>query len=158
MSAETVNIVVVGAQYAGAAFLKAFLKGMPRPLPTNIQITVIDPKNYFYHNMASPRAVVDADVWSKRVLIPMDAPTLFGKHFADGQTRFIQGKVTTVEANQVQVTQVNTSSNGDGNGDQVPLTVPFHYLVLATGTGYHSPAKLDATRSLARSRSPSESV
>lgn len=124
-----INVVLVGAQYAGLAFLKTFLKTLGKTVPTDIAVTVIDTKDHFYHRIASPRVTVDPENWSKRVFITYEK--LFGAHAASatpGQLKFVQGTVNGVQAQEKKLTVLKQ----DGQSE----TVSYDYLILATGISY----------------------
>ena len=57
------NIVIIGGGYGGFALLDELHK--KRLNDSNINIILISKTDYFFHNVASPRALVDESVISK---------------------------------------------------------------------------------------------
>ncbi|GAA3195770.1 hypothetical protein GCM10010532_013460 [Dactylosporangium siamense] len=83
-------------------------------------VTVIEPRDTFVHHVAALRAVVDPD-WVERIFLPFDRLLTRG--------RFVRDRMVRVDG-----TRVELASGGSLTGDHV---------VVATGTGYPYPAKLD---------------
>jgi NADH dehydrogenase FAD-containing subunit len=102
------NIVVLGAGPAGVKFNEVIAKKFK-----DAYITVIEKQEEVQYNIAMPRALVDKEFASKS-FIKLDNMVKNGK--------VIHGTVTGVSSNQV------TLQNGE--------TVPFDYLVIATGSRY----------------------
>lgn len=80
------HIVIIGGGYGGTELGTLLLK-------EGIPFTLIDPKEYFHHNVAALRAAVDPN-WMKKTVI--DYKTTFGEHF-------VQGKVAKVDLENKQV-------------------------------------------------------
>ena len=83
-------------------------------------VTVIEPRDTFVHHVAALRAVVDPE-WVERIFLPNDRLLTRG--------RFVRDRMVRVDG-----TRVELASGGSLTGDHV---------VVATGTGYPFPAKLD---------------
>jgi apoptosis-inducing factor 2 len=87
-------------------------------------VVLIDPKDAFVHNIAALRGLVDAG-WTDRVFYS------YGRLLTRG--RFIQDRAIRVDANAVTV----------GSGERIPAD----YIVLASGSSYPFPAKMDVNDS-----------
>lgn len=87
------HIVIIGGGYGGTELGTLLQK-------EGIPFTLIDPKEYFHHNVAALRAAVDPSNWMKKTVI--NYKSTFGDNF-------IQGKVAKVdlEAKKVYVENVN---------------------------------------------------
>ncbi|XP_072032901.1 ferroptosis suppressor protein 1-like [Amphiura filiformis] len=107
------HVVIVGGGYAGTA--------MANDLKEKCKITLIDPKDSFHHTIGGLRALVE-DGYSNLIFIPY-APT-YGESFQ-------QGKVVSIDTTAKKVVLET--------GDEIS----YDYLVLATGTTGHFPAKLE---------------
>jgi NADH dehydrogenase FAD-containing subunit len=110
------TVAVIGGGYGGIAVAKA--------LDDVADVTLIEPRDTFVHNVAALRAVVDPD-WADRIFLPYD------RLLARGQVR---------RDRAVHVTETSVAL---GSGD----TVDADYIVLATGSGQPYPAKLDVEHS-----------
>ncbi|MEJ3749253.1 FAD-dependent oxidoreductase [Actinomycetes bacterium KLBMP 9797] len=106
------TVAVVGGGYAGIIVAKA--------LDEVADVTLVEPRETFVHNVAALRAVVDP-TWADQLFIPYDGLLARGRVVRD---RAVQVTGGTVEL-----------ASGD--------TVAADYIVLATGSGYPYPAKLD---------------
>ena len=58
MSEARKEIVIIGSGYAGVETYKQ----LDKKKLNNVNITLISKTNYFYHNVASPRAIVDTKI------------------------------------------------------------------------------------------------
>lgn len=83
-------------------------------------VVLIDPKDAFVHNIAALRGLVDHE-WTDRVFYPYERLLTRG--------RVIQDRATRVDPNTVTV----------GSGERLPAD----YIVLASGSSYPFPAKMD---------------
>jgi NADH dehydrogenase FAD-containing subunit len=115
------TVVVVGGGYGGVAVAKA--------LDVSSDITLIEPKDAFMHNIAALRALVDPSWLSKIYFSYADV-------LANG--RVVQDRATLVEPHRVV-----TSSGEEFDAD---------YIVLATGSRYPFPAKTDLVNAEAASK------
>lgn len=106
-------VVIIGGGYAGT--------GLGKALDKDFNVVLIDRKDYFLHNVGTPRGMVDVE-FMKKLMIPYTA-LLKNGHVVKGQVE----KVTDTEV-FVQ-------------GQEAPIT-GFKYLVLATGTSYAFPYKV----------------
>lgn len=118
---ETRNIIIIGGGYGGVdTYLNLLKQKLNDP---NIRIILISNTDYFYHNIASPRAVIDKNIIPE-ISIPFD------KIFTKKQTQFIHGLVTSISENQIKY-QNFKSLNEE--------TINFEYLILALGSKYGDP-------------------
>lgn len=112
----TATVAVVGGGYGGITVAKA-LDGVA-------DVTLIEPRDTFVHNVAALRAAVDPD-WVDRMFIPYEGLLTRGRVRRDRAVR--------VSAAAVEL--------GDG------ARIAADYIVLATGSAYPYPAKIDVTDS-----------
>jgi len=110
-SFKDTRVIVVGGGYGGIAAAKK--------LKDQCQVTLVDARDAFHHNMGAQRAAVEAG-FAEKTLIPFE-PT-FGENFK-------RGKVVGVDTNGKKV----TLSNGE--------SLEYDYLIIATGTTGPFPSK-----------------
>jgi NADH dehydrogenase FAD-containing subunit len=153
---EPLNIVILGASFAGLAVAHRFLRntieelGVTRSAP-RYKVILIGPSTCLYWNIGAPRALVSPK------LLPLDKVFVpFLPMFEDYlRTRFqhVQGVAKTVdfEARTVLVEEVDTLqttrwSHNTSNTLEKPRQnvntkqiINFHALIIATGTSAESP-------------------
>jgi len=115
MSEDTPNrpsVVVVGGGYGGIGIAKA--------LDDIADVTLVDPKDAFVHNVAAWRALVEPE-WLGRIFFPYEH-LLANGCFVRDRAVGVEGRHVTLES-----------------GEQLDPD----YLVLATGSSYPFPAKTD---------------
>jgi NADH dehydrogenase FAD-containing subunit len=110
--AKPASVVVVGGGYGGINVAKA--------LDEVANVTLVDPKEAFVHNVASWRALVEPE-WVDRIFLPYERLLTNG--------RFLRDRALDVHGRRVSL----------GSGD---LLEP-DYLVFATGSSYPFPAKTE---------------
>ncbi|KAH0346937.1 hypothetical protein KCU83_g7038, partial [Aureobasidium melanogenum] len=134
MIVDTKNIVILGGSYAGLSAAHYFLKHIHPSLPTSkgqYHVYLVDPSTHFYHRVAAPRASVSFDL--------MPIPKTFhdiSKNFERYDSEiftFLQGKATLLDTTRRTVT---IQHSGAEKSKQTEL--PYHALILATGTRAHS--------------------
>jgi NADH dehydrogenase FAD-containing subunit len=106
------TVLVVGGGYGGIRVAKV--------LDDIAEVTLLDPKEAFVHNIAAWRALV-APEWLDRIFFPYE------RLLAEGH--FVRGQATSVDGRRV------TLASGE--------TLESDYLVLATGSSYPFPAKVE---------------
>jgi apoptosis-inducing factor 2 len=106
------KVVIIGGGYGGSAAAKA--------LDDTADVTLVEPKDAFLHNVGALRAAVDAD-FAPQIFLPYD------KLLSKG--RVVRDRAVRVEPRAV------TLASG--------RTLAADYIVLATGSGYPFPAKSD---------------
>jgi len=74
-------VVVIGGGYGG-------MESAAECLRLGIPFTLIDPKEYFHHNLGALRAMVYHEQWMKQTVIS------FRETFGD---KFVQGRVSNVD-------------------------------------------------------------
>ncbi len=105
------NVVVIGGGYGGIVAARA--------LDAEFQVTLVEKRERFFHNIGTLRAAVDP-AWLPRMLIPYDRLLSRGK---------------VVQAAAVKITPKEVAlSTGEILG--------FDYLILAMGSSYPFPAKV----------------
>ncbi|WP_034594509.1 NAD(P)/FAD-dependent oxidoreductase [Hamadaea tsunoensis] len=107
------SVIIVGGGYGGITVAKA--------LDEVADVTLIEPRDAFVHNVATLRAVVDP-AWAGQLFIPYD------------------GLLTRGRVRRDRAVEVHPGSVRLASGD----VLQADYLVLATGTAYPFPAKLDS--------------
>ncbi|KAG9559424.1 hypothetical protein KCU71_g9336, partial [Aureobasidium melanogenum] len=134
MIVDTKNIVILGGSYAGLSAAHYFLKHVHPSLPNSdgkYHVYLVEPSTHFYHRVAAPRASISFD------LMPItktfhDISKNFEKYDAEIFT-FLQGKATLLDTTRRTVT---IQHSGVEKSKQTEL--PYHVLILATGTRAHS--------------------
>ena len=106
------TVVVLGGGYGGINAAKA--------LDDVADVTLVDPKDAFVHNVAAWRALVEPE-WLERIFLPYERLLVNG--------RFIRDRASEVDGRHV------TLASG--------VQLQPDYLVLATGSAYPFPAKID---------------
>ncbi|MFF2021621.1 FAD-dependent oxidoreductase [Streptomyces sp. NPDC058171] len=106
------RVVIIGGGYGGSAAAKA-LDGVT-------DVTLVESKDAFLHNVGALRAAVDAD-FAPRIFLPYDKLLKRGRIVRDRAVRVEPGRVALASG----------------------TTLDADYLVLATGSGYPFPAKSD---------------
>ena len=116
-AAKRSSVVVIGGGYGGI--------NVARALDEHAQVTLVEPKDAFVHNIAALRALVEP-TWLPRIFLPYD-------HL------LAHGTVLRDRASHVDVEQVVLESGRRLRPD---------FIVLATGSSYPFPAKSDALRTV----------
>lgn len=115
------HIVIVGSGYAGIHVLTDLESKNLR----NTRITLISKTNFFYHNVATPRCLIDESVIS-RICMPMD-------NLLRGPNKsFIHGRVSHIDKNELKYVKI--VDNKELNEE----ILSFDYLILALGSDYSS--------------------
>jgi NADH dehydrogenase FAD-containing subunit len=106
------SVVILGGGYGGIHAAKA--------LDDVADVTLVDPKDVFVHNIAAWRALVEPE-WADRILLPYEHLLARG--------RFLRDRAVAVDDRRV------TLASG--------TVLEPDYLILATGSSYPFPAKID---------------
>ena len=106
------RVVIVGGGYGGANLAKA--------LDEHADVTVVDPKEAFAHNVAALRAIVDP-TWLPKTFFPFAGLLEHGE--------FVQGRAVAVDSGKVVL----------DSGQELDAD----FVVLASGSRYPFPAKVD---------------
>jgi apoptosis-inducing factor 2 len=120
ISAEFVEVVIIGASFAGSSVAKQLESYF---VNNNVRITVIEQQEVFYASTTTPRGIVREE-FAKGAFVPLD--NLFGVK----RHRVIHGKVRIVTKRCLEL------ESGD--------ILNFDYLVVASGTNYGLPFKMQA--------------
>ena len=159
LGAEPLNIVILGASYAGLAIAHRFLDETINKLhirhdSPNYRLVIVSPSTHLYWNIAAPRAL------SRPKLIDGDAlfapiETGFHRHRAHNLA-IVQGEAVAIDAStrtvtveligstaQKRASQLNKRSSrystaSEGVQNPKVQTIVYHALVMATGTSAHS--------------------
>lgn len=106
------TVLVVGGSYIGT--------GIAKLLENDLNVIVLERKNYHLHNIGALRACVDP-LWSKNIVVPYDKA-------------LSRGQIVQAEVREITPTDIHLNHH-----DQ-PLK--FDYCVIATGTSYAFPARV----------------
>jgi apoptosis-inducing factor 2 len=121
MALKRVSVVVIGGSSAGLGVTHGLLRQVP-----SVRVTLINPSNEYYFNLASPRIIAKPNSLSssKYLYSITDAFNSYPKTSFD----FIKGMVVGIDTETQTVTiSKNASSLSTG-------LVPFDYLVIASGS------------------------
>jgi NADH dehydrogenase FAD-containing subunit len=131
--AEKLNIIIVGASYLGCKVARALAKSMPQDLATNHRILLIERNSHFSHLFAFPRFAV-MPKHEHKAFIPMN------KIFSEAQcdTQIICATVETINQNEIVL---------DRDTD-FGRKLPWHILVMATGSKLPPPANMPTNTKL----------
>jgi NADH dehydrogenase FAD-containing subunit len=155
------NIVVLGASFAGLSVGHAFLDTTLAQLRTtstapNYRLILVSPSTHIYWNIGAPRALVALGLIKQDDLfIPIEPG--FQRHKGLPYT-IIQGRAVTWDnsartieiellstAAEKRYSQLSTTSGAQKRRSNDPLsdaprtqTIPYHALILATGSSAHS--------------------
>ncbi|GAB7348131.1 hypothetical protein MBLNU459_g6148t1 [Dothideomycetes sp. NU459] len=137
MSVDTRNIVVLGASYSGLGAAHYFLKHVYPSLAKldgeKYHVYLVNPSTHFYHRVAAPRATVSSELMPNSKTFH-DIAAGF-KQYDPSTFTFLQGKATSMDTAQRTVTIQRMGASGGSE-----QTLPYHALILATGTRTHAPA------------------
>ena len=121
MALKRVSVVVIGGSSAGLGVSHGLLRQVP-----NVRVTLINPSNEFYFNLASPRIIAKPNSLSssKYLYSITDAFNSYPK----ASFNFIKGMVTGINTENQTV-----AVSKDASSLSTP-PVPFDYLVIASGS------------------------
>jgi hypothetical protein len=123
MSPKTLNIVVLGASYAGSSVAHIFLKHIYPDLPktgAKYHVYLVNPSTTLYHRSASPRAAASLDL-TRNIKLFSDLPSGFEQYDSDIFT-FMRGAATAMD------TKVRTVNVSRAEGDEA--VIQYHALIL----------------------------
>jgi hypothetical protein len=158
---QPLNIVVLGASFAGLSVGHAFLDTTLAQLRTtstapNYRLILVSPSTHIYWNIGAPRALVTLGLIKQDDLfIPIEPG--FQRHKGLPYT-IIQGRAVTWDnsartieiellstAAEKRYSQLSTTGGAQNRKSNDPLsdaprtqTIPYHALILATGSSAHS--------------------
>ncbi|OHE95705.1 hypothetical protein CORC01_08989 [Colletotrichum orchidophilum] len=120
------TVVVLGAAYGGLAVAHRLLKYTRQKEP-DLRVILVSKTTHFYWNMASVRAIVPGIVKDEQVFQPIEPGFA---HYPKESFEFVLGTATGLDVARKSAL-VSTSSG--------PRSLPYDYLVLATGARSASP-------------------
>ncbi|WYZ46358.1 hypothetical protein EsH8_IX_000583 [Colletotrichum jinshuiense] len=120
------TVVVLGAAYGGLAVAHRLLK-YTRQTEEDLRVILVSKTTHFYWNMASVRAIVPGVVTDEQVFQPIEPGFA---NYPKESFEFVLGTVTGLDVGRKSAL-VSTSSG--------PRSLPYDYLVLATGARSASP-------------------
>lgn len=131
-------IVVIGGSYVGTkAAEQLSLKFHDR-----FKVLLIEKNSHFQHLFAFPRFAVTSKVNTHKAFIPYGAHT-FGTT-PPGSGSFIQAKVTDISKDAITLDRKMSLDGFSGGTD----TIPYAYLVIATGTKLSPPSSMPGSEKL----------
>ncbi|KAF2800365.1 FAD/NAD(P)-binding domain-containing protein [Melanomma pulvis-pyrius CBS 109.77] len=147
MSRQPLNIVVLGGSYAGLSVAHHFLDNIIHQLSSfkgapTYRVVLISPSTHLYWNICAPRALVSPNLVDlEDAFVPIEPA--FSRH-PFNEFEFIQGWAIEVDtsARKVKIELVKNQStkriSGISKASSIQ-TIPFHAIIVATGTSAHSP-------------------
>lgn len=120
----TKTILIIGGSYAGIGLAQRLLK--QNLAGTKLKVTIVNPTESFYFNVASPRIIAKPDFFKQEAYI-LSIPELFAKYGSD-RFELVVGKATSIETGGKK--SVTVEEKGSSN----PKEVEYDYLVLASGS------------------------
>ncbi|OCL09706.1 FAD/NAD(P)-binding domain-containing protein, partial [Glonium stellatum] len=133
-------IIVLGGSFAGLSAAHHFLDHVIQQLSTfegapRYRVILVSPSTHLYWNICAPRALVSAD------LIPVESAFVpiepgFSRHPFNEFT-YMQGAATAIDTSARTVTVILASEATTKHS--VLQTLPYHALILATGSSAYSP-------------------
>jgi NADH dehydrogenase FAD-containing subunit len=115
MTSTKTTVVIIGASFAGAPIAHSLLKDVK-----TVKVILINPSPTFYFCIAAPRIMAKpTTLQPEQYLIPIESA--FKKYPSDS-FQFVQGRATGIDPENKSVT-VDSQT-----------TIPFDYLVIATGS------------------------
>ncbi|CCG82077.1 putative Amid-like NADH oxidoreductase [Taphrina deformans PYCC 5710] len=122
------EIVIIGAGPAGIQLAQALEKNKPA-LPSDVKITLIDKRDYYYHIVAALRSPVEPQV-GEQATIPYD------RVFKNSS----RARIVKAEATKIDETYVYTDAS------DVNAKIAYAYLVIATGSSWAQQLNLPNAR------------
>ncbi|KAJ5433279.1 uncharacterized protein N7458_012435 [Penicillium daleae] len=123
MSSKPVSVAVIGASHAGLGVSHKLLRQAPKA-----SITLIDPSDEYYFNIATPRFLVKPQsLPSNKYLYDIRESFI---EYPSGSLNFVKGLVTRIDYSNKSVL-VTTNENSIKND---VISVAFDYLVIASGS------------------------
>lgn len=160
LGAEPLNIVVLGASFAGLSVAHFFLDNTVNRLRTTMQapnyrLIIVSPSTHIYWNIGAPRALVAPGLISQDdAFIPIEPG--FHRHRGakfhllqgEAQSLDVSARTVTVElfgltaqkraGNVLKRASVATTKSPVASMNPKVQTFPYHALIMATGTSAHS--------------------
>ncbi|KAF2113521.1 hypothetical protein BDV96DRAFT_548444 [Lophiotrema nucula] len=147
MSRQPLNFVVLGGSFAGLSIAHYFLDHIIHELGTfedapTYRVILISPSTHLFWNICAPRALVSPNLIDpEHAFVPIEPA--FSRHPFNEFT-FIQGWATAVDTSARKITietsnprDVSYRPTSDRHGKY--RTIPYHALVIATGSSHRSP-------------------
>jgi NADH dehydrogenase FAD-containing subunit len=123
MSSKSVSVVVIGGSHAGLAVCHKLLKRA-----STDSITLINPSEEYYFNIAAPRFLVKPDSLPQSSYL-YSIPDSF-RDYPAGSFTFVRGLVTRIDyAKKVVFTSMSSESTANTDA-----AFAFDYLVIASGS------------------------
>jgi NADH dehydrogenase FAD-containing subunit len=130
------NIVILGASFAGTQSAQYIMKHLLPVINTRhtakYHVYIINPSSDFYFRIASPRAATSASrLPVEKLFVPLSS--IFDK-FPKSDFTFIQASATNVNTTTRTVSYQRSTTN------PTEETLPYHALIIATGSRTYHPA------------------
>ncbi|KAH8652385.1 hypothetical protein BX600DRAFT_501662 [Xylariales sp. PMI_506] len=124
------TVVILGAGFAGVP-LAHYLMSRVAPSDPELRVVLVSPNDHFYWVVASPRFVIPGQLDESKYMFPIDKS--FSKYPAS-QFEFVAGSAARLVPESNSVVVALNSGSGSGSGDGAERTIPYHTLVVATGS------------------------
>lgn len=164
---NTLDIVVLGGSFAGISAAHHFLKDTIKDLrqtrtAPQYRVRLISPSTHLYWNIGAPRGIVSS-TWLDQDDLFVPIIPAFSRYHAD-RFEFLQGTATAVDFSARRVTVAKHQPNAESNGqhgrqpssasqdsqnrwstgskdskNSQSQSIPFHALIIATGTSAVDP-------------------
>ncbi|KAI4198295.1 MAG: hypothetical protein LQ350_005378 [Teloschistes chrysophthalmus] len=133
------SIVVIGASYAGLAtahyFLKHTIPSLEKANETKYKLTLISATTHFFHKVGAPRTLASPDLLPiDKVFLPIEDgfKTYDPEHF-----ELVIGEAKSLDEFQKTIS-VSPTYDSPNNNNNIPKTIPYSILILATGASSES--------------------
>ncbi|ORX69881.1 FAD/NAD(P)-binding domain-containing protein, partial [Linderina pennispora] len=121
MSAREINVVVVGGSWAGVKAIRTLLNLVQSDYP-NLRVTLVERRAHYFHITGAIRGMVDPS-YAQRMCIPYDR--MFSTAgIPNASHTFIQGTLAQAHGRFIDL--------------ESGQRIFFDYLILSTGSQYHS--------------------
>jgi NADH dehydrogenase FAD-containing subunit len=124
MALKRVSVVVIGGSSAGLGVSHGLLRQVP-----NVRVTLVNPSNEYYFNLASPRIIAKPNSLSTSKYLYSITDAF--KKYPHTSFNFIKGMVTRIDMENQNVT---ISKDTPSPSTSSTSSVPFDYLVIASGS------------------------
>ena len=138
---ETRNIVVVGAGFAGQGVAHYFMRHL-LPMLKNDQktidykVVIIDQSTHFWWHISAPRAIASTkSMPHNKTFIPIEEGfKQYGKDFDRISFHHAQPTMVDTQNRTITIKDVSKNAGATSNTPARTQTIPYHSLVIATGT------------------------
>eukprot|EP00946_MAST-07B_sp_MAST-7B-sp1_P003654 g3654.t1 len=127
-SEATRTVVIVGGSFGGLTALRG-LTNYP-----NIRVVLVDQRKYFEYVPGVLRLFCDPSLHASITRpMPGQSPSSFTSH------EFVHGRVKRIDESSVVVRTFGESDDANTADKAAEITIPYDYIVIATGADYRAP-------------------